>query len=37
MLRHRKSPLDAVRELDAFAKVPDTYKETSATGGTGTG
>lgn len=34
MLRHRKSPLDAVRELDAFAKVPDTYKETSATGGT---
>ena len=26
--------MDAICDLDAFPKVPDTYKETTATGGT---
>lgn len=34
MLRRRKDPIKAVIELDAFPKVPDTYREKTTTGGT---
>ena len=30
---NRKQALKAVKELDAFPKVPESYVETSATGG----
>eukprot|EP00794_Sanderia_malayensis_P018190 gene18190-20004_t len=33
-LRQRKSAVKVIKELDAFPKVPDSYKETSASGGT---
>ena len=32
---NRKKTLSLVKELDAFPKVPDSYVETSASGGTG--
>uniref|UniRef100_A0A8C5JV95 Uncharacterized protein n=1 Tax=Jaculus jaculus TaxID=51337 RepID=A0A8C5JV95_JACJA len=32
---NRKKTLNLVKELDAFPKVPDSYVETSASGGTG--
>lgn len=31
----RKKALNLVKELDAFPKVPESYVETSASGGTG--
>ena len=31
----RRKALSLVKELDAFPKVPDSYMETSASGGTG--
>ena len=34
MLRRRKDPIQAVTELDAFPKVPDTYREKTTAGGT---
>ncbi|XP_077994203.1 endoplasmic reticulum-Golgi intermediate compartment protein 2-like [Glandiceps talaboti] len=34
MLRRRKTTLKAVKELDAFPKVPENYQETSTSGGT---
>lgn len=32
----RKKALTLVKELDAFPKVPDSYVESTASGGTGT-
>jgi len=32
-VRHRKHALHMVQELDAFPKVPESYQETTATGG----
>lgn len=32
---NRKKTLSLVKELDAFPKVPESYVETSASGGTG--
>lgn len=32
-VRNRKQALRVVKELDAFPKVPESYKETSASGG----
>lgn len=32
-VRNRKHPLRMVQELDAFPKVPESYQETTATGG----
>uniref|UniRef100_A0A8C7PVZ6 Uncharacterized protein n=1 Tax=Oncorhynchus mykiss TaxID=8022 RepID=A0A8C7PVZ6_ONCMY len=32
---YRKKALSLVKELDAFPKVPESYVETTATGGTG--
>ena len=32
-VRNRKHALRMVQELDAFPKVPDSYQETTATGG----
>jgi hypothetical protein len=32
---NRRKTLSLVKELDAFPKVPDSYVETSASGGTG--
>jgi endoplasmic reticulum-Golgi intermediate compartment protein 2 len=34
-LRNRKQALKLVQELDAFPKVPESYQETTATGGGG--
>jgi hypothetical protein len=34
-LRNRKQALKIVQELDAFPKVPESYQETTATGGGG--
>ncbi|KAG1657247.1 Endoplasmic reticulum-Golgi intermediate compartment protein 2 [Nymphon striatum] len=34
MLRRRRSTLKSVKELDAFPKVPESYKKNTATGGT---
>ena len=33
-LRQRKTVLKTIKEFDAFPKVPDTYQETSTSGGT---
>ena len=35
VLRQRKQALKIVKELDAFPKVPESYKETTASGGGG--
>lgn len=32
--RGKRKALDAVKELDAFPKVPETYTQTSPVGGT---
>lgn len=32
---NRRNTIDLVKELDAFPKVPESYVETSAFGGTG--
>ena len=32
---NRRKTLSLVKELDAFPKVPESYVETSASGGTG--
>lgn len=32
---NKKKALNFVRELDAFPKVPESYVETTASGGTG--
>ena len=32
-VRNRKHALRMVQELDAFPKVPESYQETTATGG----
>jgi len=32
-VRNRKNALRMVQELDAFPKVPESYQETTATGG----
>ena len=29
----RKKTLQVIKEIDAFPKIPDSYKETSAAGG----
>lgn len=34
ILRRRNVNLKTVKELDAFPKIPDTYKNKSAVGGT---
>ncbi len=34
-LRKRKGAVKVIQELDAFPKIPDSYKETTASGGTG--
>ena len=34
-LRNRKQTLKALKELDAFPKVPENYQKTSASGGSG--
>jgi len=34
-VRNRKHALRMVQELDAFPKVPESYQETTATGGGG--
>ena len=33
-VRQRKTVAKVFRELDAFPKVPDSYQETTASGGT---